>query len=199
MPFHELMVKYGGDMAAAWAAAGGVVASAPAPPSPQESEATAAAASLPSAPAAPRPPLPPHLRAAAAADDERPVDQPHRRVDGGDTQPQVVVLARGQARVEAARALAQRQLEETHADDTARLHHAFLTVTARPPAEEEIRTLLATLKRERQHYQADPAAAENFLAIGETSRNTRLPAPEHAAWTQVATLLLNLSETLTKR
>ena len=67
MPFHELMVKYGGDMAAAWAAAGGVVASAPAPPSPQESEATAAAASLPSAPAAPRPPLPPHLRAAAAA------------------------------------------------------------------------------------------------------------------------------------
>jgi hypothetical protein len=101
--------------------------------------------------------------------------------------------------VEAARAFAGRMLAESHADDAARIRQAFLTVTARPPADEETRTLLATLKRERELYQADPAAAEAILAIGEAPRDRRLPAPEHAAWTQVATLLLNLSETLTKR
>jgi Protein of unknown function (DUF1553)/Protein of unknown function (DUF1549)/Planctomycete cytochrome C len=101
--------------------------------------------------------------------------------------------------VEAARAFAQRMLEENHANDEARLQHAFLTVTARPPEGEEINRLLATLKREREHYLADPAAAEAFLGIGESPRNGSLTGPEHAAWTQIATLLLNLSETLTKR
>jgi hypothetical protein len=101
--------------------------------------------------------------------------------------------------VEAARAFAQRLLEETHADDTARIRHAFLTATARPPVEKEIETLLATLKRERERYLADPAAAEAFLAIGEVARSSGVAAPELAAWTQITTVLLNLSETLTKR
>lgn len=101
--------------------------------------------------------------------------------------------------VEAARAFAQRLLEDNHADDAARLQHAFLTVTARPPVGEEINTLLATLQREREHYQANKAAAEAFLGIGESPRHVSLPPAEYAAWTQITTLLINLSETLTKR
>ena len=44
----------------------------------------------------------------------------------------------------------------------------------------------------------DPAAAAAFLSAGESSRDARLPAPEHAAWAQVATLVLNLSEAITR-
>ena len=37
-----------------------------------------------------------------------------------------------------------------------------------------------------------------YLAAGESPRNERLPIVEHAAWAQVAALLLNLSETITR-
>ena len=37
-----------------------------------------------------------------------------------------------------------------------------------------------------------------LLSHGEAPRNAKLPLAEHAAWTQVATLLLNLSETISR-
>ena len=37
-----------------------------------------------------------------------------------------------------------------------------------------------------------------LLAAGESPRDERIPVPEHAAWTQVASLVLNLSETVTR-
>ena len=37
-----------------------------------------------------------------------------------------------------------------------------------------------------------------LLATGESPRNAKLPAAEHAAWTLVAATLLNLSETITR-
>jgi hypothetical protein len=101
--------------------------------------------------------------------------------------------------VEAARALAQRLLEIPDATDAQRIQTGFELATARDPAENEAATLLATLQRERSLYQKDPNAATTLLAIGESPRNPQIPAAEHAAWTQLATLLLNLSETLTRR
>ena len=55
-----------------------------------------------------------------------------------------------------------------------------------------------TLFRERTRYANNQVAAEKFLANGESPRNKKIPAPEHAAWSQVAALLLNLSETITR-
>jgi hypothetical protein len=37
-----------------------------------------------------------------------------------------------------------------------------------------------------------------LIAVGEAPRNEKLPVAEHAAWTQVASLLFNLSETITR-
>lgn len=101
--------------------------------------------------------------------------------------------------VEAARAFAEQVLATPDADDAARLRQAFLAATARPPADPELQTLLAALNRERARFTADPAAAATFLAIGEAPRNAAIPPAEHAAWAQITTLLLNLSETLTRR
>ena len=58
--------------------------------------------------------------------------------------------------------------------------------------------LKGTLQRERERYAADPAKAQAALKVGESPRNPRHPAPEHAAWYQVSALLLNLSETITR-
>ncbi len=58
--------------------------------------------------------------------------------------------------------------------------------------------LANALVRERTHYAADESAAEKYLANGESPRNENIPIAEHAAWSQIAALLLNLSETVTR-
>jgi hypothetical protein len=54
------------------------------------------------------------------------------------------------------------------------------------------------LARERTRYAKDEAAAKAYLANGEALRDENIPVAEHAAWSQVAALLLNLSETVTR-
>jgi hypothetical protein len=101
--------------------------------------------------------------------------------------------------VEAARAFAIRLLEMHQPGDRERLSTAFEITTARPPKPAELNTLETALKRERQRYTADPDSAQQLIAIGELGQNTAFPIPEQAAWTQLASTLLNLSETITRR
>jgi hypothetical protein len=100
---------------------------------------------------------------------------------------------------EAARAFAVKLLGASHPADRERLTAAFEQTTSRPPAPEELAVLEAALKRERQHYQADPEAARQLLAIGESPVQSAAAPQEIAAWTQLASTLLNLSETITRR
>jgi hypothetical protein len=99
--------------------------------------------------------------------------------------------------VEAARVFAERILTRP-GDDAAKLRWGFLETTSREPRLDELAVLAKGLQRERRRYSADGVAAEKLLRIGEAPANPRLAAAEHAAWTQVATLLLNLSETVTR-
>ena len=101
--------------------------------------------------------------------------------------------------IEASRALAVKLLESTFPSDRERLSAAFTAVTSRPPAAEELAVLESALKRELTHYQAKPEAARELLTIGEFPQNASLPLEEQAAWTQLASTLLNLSETITRR
>ena len=110
---------------------------------------------------------------------------------------QALVLLNDVQFVEAARAFAERILHRP-GDDTLRLAWAFAEATARLPEPAEAAVLARALAREREHFAADERAAEQLLAQGESQRDAALPAVEHAAWTQVASLLLNLSETVTK-
>ena len=47
-------------------------------------------------------------------------------------------------------------------------------------------------------YEADEVAARSLIAVGEYPVNESHPAVEQAVWTQVSSLLFNLSETLTR-
>ena len=101
--------------------------------------------------------------------------------------------------VEASRALAVKLLETSYSSDRDRLTAGFLNVTSRPPVEAELATLESALKRERQRYQSDETAARELIAIGEVPAAPVAPPAEQAAWTQVASTLFNLSETITRR
>ncbi len=99
--------------------------------------------------------------------------------------------------VEAARALAQRTLCETvPGDDAARIAVIFRRCTARLPLDDECRVLLDRLRTLRETYGQDGDAAQKLLAVGESKADVALPAAELAAWTGVATIVLNLDETL---
>ena len=129
-------------------------------------------------------------------------DAPNREVctvarGNTNTPLQALVLLNDVQFVEAARAFAERILGAAR-DDDARLRHAFLAALSRPPAAEEISVLSRALSRERARYARDEPAARALLAAGESLRDARISVPEHAAWTQVASLVLNLSETITR-
>jgi hypothetical protein len=99
--------------------------------------------------------------------------------------------------VEAARVLAERMMKEGRSD-AERLRWGFVECTARVPETAEMAVLQRALARERARYAEDSAAAEKFLLIGEAPRDSRIAPAEHAAWAQVAVLLLNLSEAVTR-
>ncbi|MBA3480781.1 MAG: DUF1553 domain-containing protein [Pirellulales bacterium] len=110
---------------------------------------------------------------------------------------QALVLLNDVQFVEAARAFAERAV--SHADDdAARLRWAFEECVSRPPTEEELVVLAEALSRERRRYTEDEAPALAFLANGESPRDESIPAAEHAAWSQVAAMMMNLSETVTR-
>jgi hypothetical protein len=109
---------------------------------------------------------------------------------------QALVLLNDVQFVEAARAFAERILAQ-HADEVGRLRWAFQECISRPPTDEELSVLTDALFRERTRYANNKAAADEYLSNGESPRNENIPAPEHAAWSQVAALLLNLSEAIT--
>jgi hypothetical protein len=100
--------------------------------------------------------------------------------------------------VEASRVVAQRMIEEGGATPEARIRFAFHRATARLPKPAESEVLLASLKREVDTFNARPDAALKYVSLGEYPRDEHLNVSELAAYTTVASLILNLSETVTK-
>jgi hypothetical protein len=110
---------------------------------------------------------------------------------------QALVMLNDEQFVEAARAFAERIMRRG-LDDAQKVVWAFAETTSRLPSRDETKVLTDALARERARFARDTAAAEALLAHGESPRDASLPAADHAAWTQVAAVLLNLSETVTR-
>ena len=110
---------------------------------------------------------------------------------------QALVTLNDEQFVEAARCLAARVMKSA-ADDSVRLDVALELATGRPAGPTRRQLLLALLASERAHYADDQQAAIDLLAVGESPRDETLQPAEHAAWTVVASVILNLDETLNK-
>jgi hypothetical protein len=100
--------------------------------------------------------------------------------------------------VEAARVLAEKAMKAGRTESM-RLAFAFQRVLGRSPTEAEGAILTSALAKQRTLFKADEAAAKKLLAVGESKRDEKLNAVEHAALTAVCTMILNLDETLTKQ
>ncbi|MBX5496791.1 MAG: chromosome segregation protein, partial [Bryobacteraceae bacterium] len=79
-----------------------------------------------------------------------------------------------------------------------RLDLAFRLVLARLPRDFERKKLSASLQFFKDHFASEPEAARKLLSQGDSASDPNIPAPELAAWTAVASLILNLDETVTK-
>ncbi|MBL9186955.1 MAG: PSD1 domain-containing protein [Opitutaceae bacterium] len=100
--------------------------------------------------------------------------------------------------VEAARVMAQRALTGADRTDSARLDTVFRRATARIPTPKEKSILLARLATLRGQFGASPVEAHQLASIGEFERPESVPVVEHAAWTALCSLILNLDEALSK-
>ena len=109
---------------------------------------------------------------------------------------QALAMWNDEQSVEAARNLAERTLAES-VDDTTGLARMFRRCTGRLPEADELELLQAALDDHRARYATDASDAETLLAIGESMRSEAAPG-ELAAWTLVASALLNLHATITQ-
>jgi hypothetical protein len=100
--------------------------------------------------------------------------------------------------VEAARVLAQRAMREGGPTVEGRITMAFRLATARPPRPAELRVLLDGYTEHLADYRRDEKAARKLTSIGEAPRDEKLDVCELAAYTAVASVILNLDEVVTK-
>jgi hypothetical protein len=111
---------------------------------------------------------------------------------------QALILMNDPTYVEAARALAERMIREAGGDPDRRIALAYRLATARKPAAEELRVLRDLAHTQLAHYRREPGAAAKLVRVGESEFNPKLDVTELAAWTTVASAILNLDETITK-
>jgi hypothetical protein len=107
-----------------------------------------------------------------------------------------LILFNDVAYVEVARGLAERIMKQAGPLPRDRLGLAFRLATGRPATGDELRILTDRYQRVLERFQRDPEAAQKLLATGESVRDSALDIAEHAAYTALASLILNLDEVL---
>ena len=120
------------------------------------------------------------------------------RRDRANTPLQALFLLDDPQFVEASRALAQRMMLEGGYDPVERATYGFRLVTGRLPRPAETQILLDVLTKEVADFRAHHPAAEELLSVGAFKARPSLNPAELAAWTTIASMLLNLDEAITK-
>ena len=115
-----------------------------------------------------------------------------------DTPLQALVLWNDPQWLEAARMLARRAIREGGETPESRLGFISELVLSRPMNSQEQQIFTASLAAFQAHYQADPKSAEAFLKVGDSKSDPAIARPELAAWTLVASQVLNTDEAQNK-
>jgi hypothetical protein len=126
-------------------------------------------------------------------------DMPERSVtecsrERSNTPLQALNLLNDPVFVEAAQALAVRVLEEEAGDLDKRLSYAFELCLARQPKASELSNLRDYYERQIKIFESEPESPLKFMPV-ELARASKIEA---AAWTGVASVLINLDEFITR-
>ncbi len=111
---------------------------------------------------------------------------------------QALVLIDDPTYTEASRVLAERTMTQGGTKAEERIAFAFRLATARMPTARETGILLDLFQKQHRRFSADPQKALSLLQVGEMPRDGHLDPAELAAWTSVASTILNLDETINK-
>lgn len=110
---------------------------------------------------------------------------------------QALLLMNDPQYVEAARKLAMDAIHATN-DPSSRLDYFSERLLARQLKEPEKTDLLATEKKLRAKYDTNPAAASDLARMGQLPPASDIPPPVLATWTMIASIFLNLDESLSR-
>ena len=100
--------------------------------------------------------------------------------------------------LEAARQICRRMIEEGGTTDESRLSYGMKLLIARAPSTRELAILSANLNYHRDYFATNPGRIDSYLAKGESPRSASISPQDQAAYMALASLLLNLDESLTK-
>ncbi len=102
------------------------------------------------------------------------------------------------AYLEASRALAKRAIQESAPAHDRRLARIFRLATSRRPTPDEERVLVSGFNYHLDRYRTEPDAAAALVGQGDALPADVLEHPEFAAYAMMASLILNLDETITR-
>jgi len=111
---------------------------------------------------------------------------------------QALALMNDPIQLESARDFAARMIAQGGKDPADRLKYGFELATARTPATDELNKLSTLLDQRLSYYRDEPEEAKSLVAVGASKCPAELNAAELAAYSNVASLILNLDETITR-
>ncbi len=112
---------------------------------------------------------------------------------------QALVLMNDPTYVEAARFLAARMMTQGGKTAAGRVNFGFRLATGRIPDAQERAVLVDEAQESLADYRAHGDQAADLLSVGASPASSKLDSKELAAWTTVASIILNLDETITKQ
>ena len=115
-----------------------------------------------------------------------------------DTPLQALVTMNDVQWVEGARALAERVIHEAGPLPEQRINRMGLILLSHAPSAQMAAVLEESFGEMQKHYAANPKDAHSLVNIGEKKHDRSIGEPELAAWTMIASEMLNLDETINK-
>ena len=107
---------------------------------------------------------------------------------------QALVLLNDPQLVEASRKLAERMIDEGGTATASRITHGFLLAMTRLPDREELNALSDLYEEEYERFAVSDASTKELLQVGNSPLSERFDLPSLAAYTIVASTILNLDE-----
>ena len=109
-----------------------------------------------------------------------------------------LVLLNDPSYVEAARVFAENLLSSDLLTDGERITQAMSEALSREPNDQEVKILTSLIQQQRAHYQTNPAAAKEVLAVGLSPVNDALDPIETAALLSATRAIMNMHEFITR-
>ena len=112
---------------------------------------------------------------------------------------QALTLLNDPTFVEAARVFAERIILEGGGSEAQQLNWAFNEALGRNISKAEKATLIELLNSQKSYFKNNESDAAKLLSTGLKKNDSKIPAGQLAAWTQVARTIMNLHEFVVRR